>query len=145
MIWIEQLVTSFIASAAFGLIFNVPKRMLPQCGAVGMVGWMIYICCIQLELDAIPATLLAVVLVTIISQLFSRHYKTPIIVFSVSGIIPLVPGGIAYDAMRHVVLNEYDVAVQLGVRAFMISGTIAIGLVLSEVVNQVLQKAERRK
>ncbi|WP_139995603.1 threonine/serine exporter family protein [Paenibacillus paridis] len=140
---LEQLFTSFIASAAFGLIFNVPKRTLAHCGAVGMIGWLIYICCTQLELDAIPATLIAAFVVTVISQLFSKLYKTPIIVFSVSGIIPLVPGGLAYDAMRNVVLDHYDIAVQLAVKAFMISGAIAIGLVFSEVINQIIRKSER--
>ncbi len=143
MVWIEQLVTSFIASAAFGLIFNVPKRMLLQCGSVGMAGWFMYMSCVQLGIGVVPSTLIAVVVVTVISQLFARMYKTPIIVFNVSGIIPLVPGGIAYDAMRNVVENNYNAALELGFQAFMLSGTIAIGLVLSEVVNQLLRKPAR--
>ncbi|MGO4110797.1 threonine/serine exporter family protein [Paenibacillus sp. YAF4_2] len=141
--WIEQAIMSFISAAAFGLIFNAPRQMLPQCGVVGMVGWLLYMACIEMGMEAIPSTLVAVIIVAIISQLFAKLYKTPIIVFSVAGIIPLVPGGIAYDAMRKVVENEYDIAVQLGVKAFMISGTIAIGLVLSEVVNQTIRRLER--
>ncbi|MCR2804306.1 threonine/serine exporter family protein [Paenibacillus soyae] len=136
----SQLVTSFVSSALFGFIFNSPTRMLPQCGFVGMAGWIAYYAGIELGQGVIPATLIAAFLVTVISQLFAKQYKTPIIVFSVAGIIPLVPGGIAYDAMRNVVENQYDTAVQLAVKAFMISGTIAIGLVLSEVVNQVIRK-----
>jgi uncharacterized membrane protein YjjB (DUF3815 family) len=50
--------------------------------------------------------------------------------------IPLVPGGMAYDAMRNFVENDYNIAVILGAKATMISGAIAIGLVFSEVVNQ---------
>lgn len=143
MYYIAQLVTSFIASALFGFVFNVPKRMLPHCGFAGMVCWLVYIIGIELGLDIIPATLIAAVLVTVISQWFAKLNKTPIIVFNVSGIIPLVPGGMAYDAMRNVVLDQYDTAVQLGVKAFMISGAIAIGLVLSEVINQVIRRSIR--
>lgn len=140
---LAQLVTSFISSALFGFVFNVPKRLLPHCGAAGMAGWMVYVIGIELNLDIIPATLIAAMLVTVISQWFAKLNRTPIIVFNVSGIIPLVPGGIAYDAMRNVVLNQYDAAVQLAVKAFMISGTIAIGLVFSEVVNHVIRKTIR--
>lgn len=143
MMWIEQFITSFVASAAFGIIFNVPRQTLLQCGVVGTIGWIGYKCCLQLGVDVIPSTLIAVIAVTVISQLFAKLYKTPIIVFSVAGIIPLVPGGIAYDAMRNVVENNYDAAVQLGVMAFMLSGTIAIGLVLSEVVHQLMRKSQR--
>lgn len=143
MYYIAQLVTSFIASALFGFVFNIPKRLLLHCGAAGMACWMVYIICIRLHLDVIPATLIAAVLVTVISQWFAKLYKTPIIVFNVPGIIPLVPGGMAYDAMRNVVLNQYDTAVQLAVKAFMISGAIAIGLVFSEVINQVIRRTIR--
>ncbi|MBH5318493.1 threonine/serine exporter family protein [Paenibacillus sp. GSMTC-2017] len=143
MYLLAQLITSFISSAAFSFIFNVPKKLLLHCGTVGMIGWGVYIIGTQIGIDTIPATLVASFFVTIISQLYSKLNKTPIIVFSVSGIIPLVPGGIAYDAMRHVVEDQYDTAVQLAVKAFMISGAIAIGLVFSEVINQIIRRSGR--
>ncbi|MFC7678739.1 threonine/serine exporter family protein [Paenibacillus sp. GCM10028914] len=141
MMYLEQLVTSFIASAAFGMIFNAPRKALLQCGFAGMVGWILYIWLIELEVIPVTATVVAAFCVTMISYFFAKKYKIPIIIFSVSGIIPLVPGGLAYDALRHVVQNEYDLAVQLGARAFMISGAIALGLILAEVTNQVIKKS----
>jgi len=133
---IEQLVASFIATAAFGLIFNVPKKLLAHCGLVGMIGWFIYLLLVDYGLDAVFATFFAAFVVAIVSQLLARAYKTPITIFSVSGIIPLVPGGLAYEAMRHVVVNDYNMAIQLAAKAFMLSGAIAMGLVFSEVINQ---------
>ncbi|RAK23070.1 uncharacterized membrane protein YjjB (DUF3815 family) [Anoxybacillus vitaminiphilus] len=138
---IEQLVTSFISSAAFGIIFNVPKKLLLNGGLVGMLGWLIYFLFVQSNFDSVLATFVAAFFVAIISQLFARMYKTPMTIFSVSGIIPLVPGGLAYEAMRHVVMNDYSMAIQLAAKAFMISGAIAIGLVFSEVINQVIKKS----
>ncbi|WP_458411602.1 threonine/serine exporter family protein [Schinkia sp. CFF1] len=143
MFFLNHLVTSFIASAAFGILFNVPRNTLLKCGFVGMVGWFIYIVLeSRFEMDAMVATLIASAFISIISQTFAKIYKTPIIVFNVSGIIPLVPGGMAYDSMRHFVENDYNMAVQLAAKAFMISGSIAIGLVFSEVFNQVIRKAK---
>lgn len=135
-----QLVTSFISTAAFAILFNVPRSTIIQCGFIGMVGWMMYISTQLIPLDPILATLIASFLVTVISQFFARLYKTPVIVFSVAGIIPLVPGGLAYDAMKNAVLNHYDLAVQLAAKAFMLSGAIAIGLVFSEVLNQLFRR-----
>jgi len=142
MFMIEQLVTSFIATAAFGIIFNVPKNALLKCGFVGMFGWMVYMVLVNiLEIDMRLATSVASILIAIMSQTFAKIYKMPIIVFNVSGIIPLVPGGLAYDAMRHFVVNDYSTAVQLAAKAFMISGSIAIGLVFSEVINQMIRRS----
>lgn len=137
---IEQFITSFIASAAFGIIFNVPKKSLIKCGFVGMIGWGIYYFLAEEKYDAIFATLVATFFIAIISLILARISKTPVIIFSVSGIIPLVPGGLSYDAMRHFVENDYNTAMQLAAKAFMISGSIAVGLVFSEVFYSTFKK-----
>lgn len=96
---IAQLVTSFIASAGFAILFNAPKRTLVQCGTIGMLGWILYYLLHESEMDAVGATLAAALLVGVLSQLAARFYKIPIIIFNVAGIIPLVPGGLAYNAI----------------------------------------------
>ncbi|WP_244868530.1 threonine/serine exporter family protein [Paenibacillus rhizolycopersici] len=140
-----HLLASFIASGAFGILFNAPKRTLLQCGLSGMVGWMVYIL-LESQMGGVFATVAATFLVGALSQLFARIYKKPVIIFSVAGIIPLVPGGLAYDAMRRFVENQYDLAVELAAKAFLLSGSIAIGLVLSEVLGQLLiRRVPRRR
>ncbi|AQX53108.1 threonine/serine exporter family protein [Priestia flexa] len=139
---IEQIITSFIASAAFGIIFNVPRESLLKCGFVGMIGWLIYFLMTMYNIDEVPSTVASAFFIAIISQIYAKVYRMPIIIFTVAGIIPLVPGGIAYDAMRNFVENDYNTAISLAAKAFMISGSIAIGIVFSEVVNQVIRQSK---
>ncbi|GIO16798.1 membrane protein [Cohnella xylanilytica] len=139
---IEPFVASFVASAGFAVLFNVPWRNVGFCGLVGMVGWMIYETLRGVPVEPILATLTASFAVTVVSQLLAKACRAPIIVFSVSGIVPLVPGGTAYDAMLNVVQNHYDMAVQRAFEAFMLSGAIAFGLVFSEVINHAIRKAK---
>ncbi|WP_019911583.1 threonine/serine exporter family protein [Paenibacillus sp. HW567] len=140
---ILQLITSFIAAATFCILFNAPARALVQCGFAGMVGWILYL---QLDeqWDTVVATFLATVVVGVISQIFARSFKMPVIIFSVGGIIPLVPGGLAYDAMRKFVENDNNQAIQFAVQALMLSGAIATGLVLSEVLGQMFRRKNGR-
>ncbi|BDP74471.1 hypothetical protein EfmAA96_22560 [Enterococcus faecium] len=49
--------------------------------------------------------------------------------------VPLVPGGLAYQAVRNLVTESYREAAHYAVQAIMIAGAIALGLVLSEVFN----------
>jgi uncharacterized membrane protein YjjB (DUF3815 family) len=139
---IQQLITSFIASAGFGILFNAPKNNLIQGGLSGMIGWICYFILVEKGIDSVVASVIAAIIIGIIGQFFAKKYKTPVIIFNVSGIIPLVPGGLAYDAMRHFVVNDYNVALQLAAKAFLISGGIAAGLVLSEVLNQFILKTK---
>ncbi|API91791.1 MULTISPECIES: threonine/serine exporter family protein [Virgibacillus] len=137
---LAQLITSYIAAAGFGIIFNAPRHALIQCGMVGMFGWVVYYILVEQGLDVVPATIFGSMLVAILSQICAKIFKTPIIIFNVSGIIPLVPGGLAYDAMRKFVEDDYFLAVQLSAKVMLLAGAIAIGLMFSEVVNQLLKK-----
>ncbi|WP_440971532.1 threonine/serine exporter family protein [Priestia megaterium] len=139
---VEQIITSFIASAAFGIIFNVPRESLLKSGFVGMIGWLIYYLLTFHGVDEIPSTVASAFFIAIISQIYAKIYRTPIIIFTVAGIIPLVPGGTAYDAMRNFVENNYNEAISLAAKAFMISGSIAIGIVFSEVINQIIRQSK---
>jgi uncharacterized membrane protein YjjB (DUF3815 family) len=44
--------------------------------------------------------------------------------------------------MRNFVENDYNGALQLAAKAFMISGAIAMGLVFSEVINQMIRRSK---
>lgn len=145
MYLIQHLVLSFLAAAAFGIIFNAPKSSLLQSGFVGMLGWFIYILLTRNGIDEVNATLIASFVIAVASQVFAKVYRTPIIIFIVAGIIPLVPGGMAYDAMRHFVENDYNTALALAAKAFLISGAIAMGIVFSEVINQIIKKSTLKK
>ncbi|MBP1903603.1 uncharacterized membrane protein YjjB (DUF3815 family) [Paenibacillus turicensis] len=139
MTFIVQLITSFIASAAFAVLFNAPKKSLLLCGLSGMLSWAAYIL-LKTEMDAMFSIVASSFIVGIVGQICARYQKKPVIIFSVAGIIPLVPGGLAYDAMRRFVENNYNEAVQLAAGAFLMSGSIAIGLILSEVLNQIITR-----
>ncbi|WP_025689932.1 threonine/serine exporter family protein [Paenibacillus zanthoxyli] len=138
---ILQLITSFIASAMFCILFNTPRRTLLQCGIAGMLGWMVYLL-LDPHWKSVVATFFATVVVGVVSQIFARSFKMPVIIFSVGGIIPLVPGGLAYDAMRRFVEDDYTTALQTAVQALLLSGAIATGLVLSEVLGQMFRRSK---
>ncbi|MEH7083983.1 threonine/serine exporter family protein [Neobacillus drentensis] len=142
---LAQAITSFIATSAFGILFNAPKESLIKCGLIGMGGWLIYFLLEDSTDNAIFATLAATIFIAVLSQELAKFYKTPVIIFSVAGIIPLVPGGLAYDAMRNFVENDYYSAITLAAKVFMLAGSIAFGLVFSEVINQITKKFRQHK
>lgn len=140
MIYVIQGILSFIAATAFGVIFNAPKKSLFYCGIVGMTGWIVYMYVNQLNEDQVAASFAGAFTVAFVSHIMSKKFKMPMIIFSVAGIIPLVPGGTAYNAMRNVVEKDYATALEFGSLALLISGSIAMGLVFAEIITQLWVK-----
>lgn len=141
MDYLLQACLSFIAAAAFGILFNAPRRMLVHCGVVGTVGWLAYSFMRAQTEDQVVATFIGAFSIALLSHIFARRRKMPMILFSVSGIIVLVPGSSAYNAMRHVVEQDYLTAIELATRALLISGAIAMGLVFAEIIMQIYLRA----
>ncbi|KAF1295691.1 hypothetical protein BAU15_03890 [Enterococcus sp. JM4C] len=130
-----QILFSFLATAAFAIITNVPRKALIYCGLSGVVGWVLYWGCVQFGGTAALGSLLGSLGVASASYFFSRWLKMPVTIFNIPGMVPLVPGGLAYQAVRNLVVGTYQEAVSAAVQAIMIAGAIALGLVLSEVFN----------
>lgn len=143
MDYIVQLILSFFATAGIAIIFNVPRRNLIYCGFVGVVGWMIYFILTEHGMDIVYASFFSAFIIAIVSHLYARRFKMPMIIFIVGGIIPLVPGGMAYNAMRNVVEDDYIQGLQYGLKAFLITGAIVIGLVFAEVLIQLIFRSIR--
>lgn len=55
---------------------------------------------VDLEFGKVGASFLGSLILGLMSHTMSRRYKRPVIIFIVPGIIPLVPGGAAYQATR---------------------------------------------
>ncbi|WP_411843523.1 threonine/serine exporter family protein [Salinicoccus sp. HZC-1] len=144
MIYVYQLIASFFASAGFGILFNAPRRALINCGVTGAVGWIVFYLFREGGTDPVLASYFGAVFLTAVALFNSRIMKMPIIVFITCGIIPLVPGGTAYEAMRHVVMDQYMEAQGFAFEAALVSGAIALGIISTEMADQVLQSIKNK-
>lgn len=68
----------------------------------------------------------------------SRILKSPVVIFMIPGIIPLVPGSLAYKAMQQLVTLNFTEANNTFIRTILIAGSIALGLLLSDQLSKTL-------
>lgn len=141
IVFLIQTVASFIATCGFGIIYNIPFKPLIHGGLIGSVAWLIYFFLLQWNGNDFLATFVASFVIALMSQIFARIWKNPVTLYSVSGIIPLVPGGLTYTIMSRAVGDNYNMAIRLGEKAFVLSGAIAMGLIFAEVLYQIYKRA----
>lgn len=122
---------AFIATIAFGELFNTPRRVLILGGLVGAIGFAVYICMKDVfGYSSMLSNFAGTIVISIISEFFARIFKEPVTVFSIPGIIPLVPGLPLYRAMNYFMLNAYNVGMEKLVQASLDATAIALGILL---------------
>ena len=92
-----EFIVAFFATAAFSVLFSVPRKQWLFAGLTGGTGWVFYRG-MTAGSGLVVATFIAVVVVTLLSRIFAVVRKSPVTIFLVPGIFPLVPGvGIYYE------------------------------------------------
>jgi uncharacterized membrane protein YjjB (DUF3815 family) len=138
-----------IATIGFGIIINIPKRALIAAGAIGGVSWTIYWGMLQIRLGLALSMLTATTVIALLSLYAARRMKLPMIIFNIPGIVPLVPGGQAYQMIRNFALSNTDLATHFMLQVGEIAGSIGIGFLMAEFIDRLQRKiamtwAERR-
>ncbi len=90
---------SGLAALGFALLFNVPKRTLLSCVIIGAAGNTIRTILLQTGVDIGLATLAGSTTVGFMGVYFSGKLFAPPPVFTIPGVIPMIPGTFAYKTM----------------------------------------------
>ncbi|SDK15599.1 Uncharacterized membrane protein YjjB, DUF3815 family [Jeotgalicoccus aerolatus] len=143
MLYVVQFILSFFAAAGFGILFNAPSRTIFAGGLSGACGWLVYFAATEFGIEPVIASFFGAIVLTMLSIVSSRKLRTPIVIFITCGIIPLVPGGVAYNAMRSVVLQNYDMALAYGFQVALVSMAIAMGIISTEMIDSLFQTLKR--
>jgi len=88
-----------VAAAGFATLFNVPRRALPGCAIAGAVGYGLRTLLVEWGVMLELATLVGALVVGFLGEFLARRWQTPAAVFTVPGVIPLVPGSFAFRAL----------------------------------------------
>ncbi len=124
---ILEMIVAFFATAAFAILFNVPQKQWLYSGVTGSVGWLFYRI-FSAPYGVVIATFIAVLILTLLSRIFSVVRKAPVTLFLVAGIFPLVPGVGIYYTSYYFIMGELANATDKGIETLKLAIAIALGI-----------------
>ncbi len=134
-----QTISAFFATAAFSLIFSIPKKYIIHAGLTGGFGWFIYLFVMNLQEDKSLANLFATLFVALVSHVLARIYKAPVTMFLIPGIIPMVPGAGMFHIVQSILYNQHNSAILYFFETFKMAGAIALGIFIVDTVFRVVK------
>lgn len=137
-VWVLPCIYSFLACAGFCFVFNIHGPGILICGGGGALGWLIYLLAAFITPSIMLRYLLASIVITLYSEIMARIRRCPVTGYLIIALLPLVPGGGIYEAMRFCVQGDTQQFLSALVRTFGIAGALALGTVLGSSAIRIL-------
>ena len=129
---------AFLASVAFGLVYNIHGLGILICGLGGALGWLVYLLVQLLPAGNILAAFVAAAAIAVFSECMARLRRCPVTGYLQVVLLPLVPGSGIYYAMRHCVAGETSLFLSTLLNTFGMAASLAVGAMLASTVLRIL-------
>ena len=127
--WLLPIVSSALGSLSFALFFGVRSRKLWFSLLGGALNWGLYL--LAMKKIGLPATMayaLGAAAGTLYAEILARIVKTPVTVFVITSVIPMVPGGSLYYTMLGLLQGDKATFVDRGLYTLSAAGAMALGI-----------------
>jgi uncharacterized membrane protein YjjB (DUF3815 family) len=135
-----QVIGSFAAVMSVAITLGVPKKFLLDAGLVGAIGWLVYLLVGAAGASTVASMFLAALAVAMLSHVFARIRKTPVTLFLIAGILPLVPGVGMYRIVFNLITNNNAMAGYYFSETMQIAGMIALAIFIMDTIFRIFQK-----
>ena len=127
--WLLHIVSAALGSLSFAMFFGVRSRKLWFSLLGGVLNWGLYL--LAMKKMGLPATMayaLGAAAGTLYAEILARIVKTPVTVFVITSVIPMVPGGALYYTMLGLLQGDKATFVDRGLYTLSAAGAMALGI-----------------
>ena len=126
------------AAFSYGVVFHIKGKKLLIAAIGGILSWTVYLLTDGIYVNDIPQYFIAACAVSAYSEIMARITKTPVTLYLVVVILPLVPGGLLYYTMEEFILGNGDIFLDKLLYAFGVAGSIALGVFLISTIARLI-------
>lgn len=144
MTYFIQIITAFLGSLGFSMVFNSDKKHLFVQSMGGAVSWSIYLIAVFFGASETIGYFVAAVVANLYAEVFARIKKTPATVILISALIPLIPGGSLYYTMRYGINEGWQSFFERGETTFGLALAIALGIILVSTIVKIITEIKSK-
>jgi len=138
-VFLVPLVTSFIGTFGFCLIFHFPRKMILVPSLGGFLCFAVFYGMRSMEQNVFFATLVAAIVIGVYGEVFARILKVPTTILFIPACVPLIPGSNLYYSALAMITLEWDKFRENVALLVIYAVGIAVGLALVVEVEKMIQ------
>lgn len=137
-----QLLSAFVGSLGFCLLFHVTMKYTFPAALGGFLCWGIYLISTGIFDGIFFPSLMTSAFCALYSEISARVFHTPATVFYIPAIIPLIPGSTLYYTMSYLVQKDITASQEYAAATAQYALGIACGSCLIWAVSDIVRKIE---
>ena len=138
-----QVLTGFLGSLGFSLLFNIRGRKLLIASVGGLISWSVFLLLMPLFPGEAMRYFFAATAITVYAEIFARIEKTPTTTFLVPAVIPLVPGGSLYYTMNDALNKQWGDFAHRAFYTVQLALSLAVGIIAVTTLTRILMALVR--
>lgn len=137
---IIQILSGFIGSIGFAVLFNIRKKRLAAAAIGGLLSWLLFVV-LGAYIASEPLRYFIVALViSAYAEIMARLLKSPTTTFITTSLIPLIPGGSLYYTMTHIFQGNMETFLQKAIYTLQLTAALALGIIVSTALAKIFYR-----
>ena len=126
--WGIPILSAAVGALTFAMFFGIKSKKLIWCTIGGALTWATYL--VSLELGAMDAGAYALGAAagTLYAEILARLVKTPVTMFALTSLIPMVPGGALYYTMLGLMRGDTEAFAEKAFYTLTAAASMAMGM-----------------
>ncbi len=145
MSYAVQILTGFIGSLGFGILFNIRGKRLVAAAVGGLISWALFLLLGGILPDEAARYFIVSAALSLYSEIMARFLKTPTTTFLMTGLIPLIPGGGLYYTMTNAFSGELEGFFSRGLSTLSLAVALALGVIVVTVIFNLINNYKNNK
>ncbi len=140
---ILQIVTGFLGSLFFGVLFNIRGIRLFWAALAGFFSWSLFLLLAYWIPSEPVRYFIVAVTVSVYAEVMARILKTPTTTFHMTALVPLIPGGSLYYTMASLFGGNLENFVDKAIYTLELAVSLALGIVLVTAVSHTMTRIQK--
>lgn len=133
-----QTLMGAISSVAFAVFFNVRGRKLLLFFVGSALDWAVYLLAVHNGYNEFVGMLLATMTAALLSEVFARIIRAPVLILLVPMLVPLIPGRGLYNTMDALIRGEQARFLSSGVSTVSCAAAICLGIICVTAITRMI-------
>lgn len=139
-----QIITGFIGSLGFAILYNIRGKRLLAAALGGLLSWALFLL-LNIFIPNEPVCYFLVSLsLSFYAEVMARLQKTPTTTFITTSLIPLIPGGSLYYTMSYAFESDLTNFVSKAIYTLQLAAAIALGIIVATTLTRLITKKTQK-